>query len=217
MEIYHWYRNLLSKSFNKLAKIFAIIGVSLIISAYLPSFWYWLKTNGKDTVSGFLLQTITKLQPVVEVREPVEIYQPRYDPKLPGENRLKIAAIGVSTPIYEATLDNYEKALKKGVWRIADFGSPFSRAKPTILAAHRYGYLAWSIPYRLKNSFYNLPKLKVGETVEIIWRQRKYTYEIYAESKGEEVEDYSASLILYTCESLNSPARIFKYARLLEI
>lgn len=218
MEIYHWRRNLLSLSSKKLAKIFAVIGASLILSAYLPSFWYWLKTGGKDTVSGFLLQTVSKLQPTAEVRQPpAELYQPRYDPKLPSENQLKIVSIGINTSIQEATLVNYETALKKGVWRVSDFGTPHSREKPTILVAHRYGYLAWSIPFRLKNSFYNLPKLKVGETVEIVWRQRKYAYEVYAEGKGEEIEDYSASLILYTCESLSSPVRIFKYARLLEI
>ncbi|KKS80793.1 MAG: hypothetical protein UV56_C0008G0001, partial [Candidatus Woesebacteria bacterium GW2011_GWC1_43_10b] len=65
--------------------------------------------------------------------------------------------------------------------------------------------------------FYSLPKLKTGDTVEIIWRQRKYLYEVYKEEEGEEITDYSADLILYTCESLSSPVRIFRYARLLEI
>jgi sortase (surface protein transpeptidase) len=113
--------------------------------------------------------------------------------------------------------ENYEEALKVGVWRVPDFGTPYERKAPVILAAHRYGYLRWSVPYRLKNSFYNLPKVKVGDTVEIIWRQRKYIYEVYAEGKGEEITDYSADLILYTCEDLTSPVRIFKYARLIRV
>jgi len=37
------------------------------------------------------------------------------------------------------------------------------------------------------------------------------------EEKGEEITDYSADLILYTCEDLSSPIKIIKYARLLEI
>ena len=57
----------------------------------------------------------------------------------------------------------------------------------------------------------------MGDTVEIIWKQRKYVYEIYKEEEGEEISDYTADLILYTCESLKSPIRIFRYARLLEI
>ena len=64
-----------------------------------------------------------------------------------------------------------------------DFGTPLDRTKPVILAAHRFGYLAWTNLYRRKNSFYNLPKLKEGDLVEITYKQRKYTYEIYAESR----------------------------------
>ena len=202
----------------RLSKIFALLGIFLVISSFLPSVWYSIKSNGGFKISELITLTAKKSAekstPVVSKESD---YQPGYDPKLPVENRLKIISAGIDTPIREATIDNSEVALKKGVWRVSDFGTPYSRERPAILAAHRYGYLAWSIPYRLKNSFYNLPKLKVGDTVEIVWRQRKYMYEVYAESKGDEITDYSASLILYTCEALNSPVRIFKYARLLEI
>lgn len=216
MEVYSWRRSLFSRFLAKLAKILVVVGLILTIFSFLPSIWYWLQAGGKDTVSQYLFQTAAK--PTTTSPQPLKIkYQPRYDARLPVENRIRIPSVGIDTLIQEATLDNYEAALKKGVWRVSDFGTPYSREKPTILAAHRYGYLAWSIPYRLKNSFYNLPKLKVGDTVEIVWRQRKYVYEVYAEGKGEEIEDYTASLILYTCESLKSPVRIFKYARLLEI
>lgn len=147
----------------------------------------------------------------------VSSYQPKFDASLPTQNKLSIPAIGVNTVLEEAMYDNYESALKKGVWRAPDYGTPFDRSMPTILAAHRFGYLAWTGIFRNKSSFYNLPKLKLGDTVEVIWRQRKYTYEVYAEAKGDSISDYSADLILYTCETLNGPVRIFKYARLLEI
>lgn len=202
----------------KLAKVLALSGIFLIIISFLPSVWYSIKSSGGLKISELIALTAKKsVEQSIPVVSKESDYQPGYDPKFPAENRLKIISAGIDTPIREATIDNSEAALKKGVWRVSDFGTPYSREKPVILAAHRYGYLAWSIPYRLKNSFYNLPKLKVGDTVEIVWRQRKYRYEVYAESKGEEITDYAASLILYTCESLNSPVRIFKYARLLEI
>jgi sortase (surface protein transpeptidase) len=57
--------------------------------------------------------------------------------------------------------------------------------------------------------------MRVGDTVEIDWKQRKYTYEVYATDKGTEIADYSADLILYTCESLTGDARVFVYARLI--
>lgn len=221
MEIYHSYnaKNAYfrpSKTLLGVSKILAVLGTGILIISFAPSVWFWAKTGGKDVVSKYLLQTASQPSAISHPPSAV-LYQPSFDPKLSPESRLKIPSAGINTPIREATVDNFEEALKKGVWRVSDFGTPHDRSKPTILAAHRYGYLAWSIPYRLKNSFYNLPKLKVGDTVEIIFRQSKYVYAVYAESKGEAISDYSADLILYTCESLNSPIRIFRYARLLEI
>lgn len=205
-----------SEILSKFAKYLFIAGLLVLFISFAPSVWYQFRSGGIEKISKLLTDTIKGGQ-----KENIGIknidYQPRYDPKLAKESRLKISSVRIDTQIWEATIENHEDALKKGVWRAPDFGTPADRKKPTILAAHRYGYLAWSIPYRLKNSFYSLPKLKVGNTVEIIWKQRKYIYEIYGESKGEGIEDYSANLILYTCESLNSPVRIFKYGRLLEI
>lgn len=206
----------LSIILSNLAKYLFILGLVVLFISFAPSVWYQFRSGGIEKVSKLLTDTVKGGQKgTIEVKN--INYQPRYDPKLSKESRLKIPSAKINTQIWEATIDNHEDALKKGVWRAPDFGTPADRKKPTILAAHRYGYLAWSIPYRLKNSFYSLPKLKVGNTVEIIWKQRKYTYEIYRESKGEAIDDYSANLILYTCESLNSPVRIFKYGRLLEI
>lgn len=144
-------------------------------------------------------------------------YQPALDESLPLGNSLSIPKLGVKTPIYEDSYENHELALKKGAWRVNDFGSPADRSMPTIVAAHRFGYLAWTNEYRHTHSFYNLPKLSQGDTVEIVWRQRKYVYEIYAASEGEEISDYAADLILYTCRDLNTNIRIFRYARLLEV
>lgn len=196
----------LSHSLVKIARMLAILGALFLLISFSPSIWYAVKARGTEAVTKALAKSVTE-----------EDYQPRVDPSLPLENRLKITSIGVDAQIQEATSDNYEEALKNGVWRVSDFGTPYVRNKPTIIVAHRFGYLKWSNLFRRKNSFYNLPELKEGEVVEIIWRQRKYVYAIYGESEGAEIEDYSADLILYTCESLNSPVRIFKYARLLKI
>ncbi len=199
----------------KLAKLTAVSGSLLLAISFAPGVAYNL-SDSADKISGLLANTAKNAKPpVVEVQE--EVYQPRFDASLPKETTVRIPSIGVETTIHEATVDNYEDALKEGVWRVADFGTPYLRSNPTILVAHRYGYLAWSNLFRRQASFYNLPKLKEGDTIEVTWRQRKYVYAVYGESEGEDIADYSADLILYTCENLNSPVRIFKYARLLEI
>lgn len=215
--------NPLVRFFEALAKWSLIIGIIFLVLAYTPSIWYAVKPNAVN-VSDLLIKTIrnpnkSKIEAMQEnkERENKPVYQPRFDPSLPSENIVKITSVRIETGINEASLSAFEDALRVGVWRVANFGTPEDRSLPTILAAHRYGYLKWSIPYRLKNSFYSLPKLKVGDTVEIVWNQRKYIYEVYEEGRGEEIEDYSADLILYTCENLGDSERIFKYARLLEI
>jgi sortase (surface protein transpeptidase) len=191
----------------KSAKILAVIGIVVLAINYAPLI-----------VDSYINLTKSEAMNITQSNASVRSsYQPAYDSRLPKENRLVISKIGVNTEIAEATYDNYESALKLGVWRVSDFGAPSANSMPTILAAHRYGYLAWSNLFRRENSFYNLPKLAVGDIVEIDWRQRKYTYEIYAEGQGTEITDYSADLILYTCVDLTGPERIFRYARLLSI
>lgn len=202
----------------KFTKIFAVLGFLFLAVSFAPSVWYsW--AGRVDDFSAALLVTVSGKEEEVQSTPTVSLpdWQPVFDSRLPRDTMLKIPEIGVDTKVNETTYQNYEDALKLGVWRVPDFGTPTDRTKPMILAAHRFGYLAWTNMYRRKNSFYNLPKLEVGDTVEITYKQRKYIYEIYADSRGEEVVDYTANLILYTCETLNSSIRIFKYARLLKI
>jgi sortase (surface protein transpeptidase) len=175
-------------------------------------------TAQEVAASKTILDTVSNITNIRTANPAVPLtYQPRVDPSLPVQSKLKIPSIGVNATLQEATYDNYESALKKGPWRVSDFGTPADREQPTIIAAHRFGYLAWSNLFRRKSSFYNLPKLAVGDTVEIDWGQRKYLYEIYSEDKGGNITDYYADLILYTCEDLMSEVRIFKYGKLLAI
>lgn len=139
-----------------------------------------------------------------------EIILPARNENLPAGNWLIIPKIGLRTEIRES--EDPEDSLRYGVWRETELATP-EELGPMILIAHRYGYLKWSNQYRHLNSFYNLPKLEVGDTFEVIWDQRRYEYEIYAGEEGEEITDYDADIILYTCKFLNSPVRIFRYAR----
>ncbi|MFC1710186.1 sortase domain-bontaining protein [Patescibacteria group bacterium] len=214
-------RNRLANMTLSLAKILTLLGIVFLVIAYAPSVWYQIKPEKFD-ISQLLANTAlnpnkSEFSKIAKEIEEKKAYQPRKNPNLTKENTLTIATVGIQTKIHESTMKTYEEALKRGVWRVPNFGTPTKREYPTIMAAHRFGYLKWSVPYRLKNSFYSLPKVKVGDNIEIIWDQRMYHFEVYKEGKGEEIEDYSADLILYTCEDLSSPVRIFKYAKLLEI
>ncbi|MBU0572714.1 sortase [Patescibacteria group bacterium] len=224
-DIFVWQKPVDTNSFSlkiselliKAAKTTAVIGTILLFISFAPSIWHATKTQGVAFASKIFAKTeANEVNGLMNTVSNIG-YQPRFDASLPLENTIRISSIGVNSEIQESTLEYYEKALKKGIWRVSDFGTPYTRNKPTIMAAHRFGYLAWNNIFRRENSFFNLPKLKEGDIVEIIWRQRKYVYEVYATEEAEEISDYSADLILYTCETLSSPIRIYKYARLLEI
>jgi len=204
--------------FTRLAIFLVGLGIFLFIASYAPSAWYSLRSQGGKIISNYLLDTAEEAKAVnSSAEEDNTPYKPPLDKSLPLGAHLVIEKIGVETQIHEAAYDNYEEALKKGVWRVPDFATPDNNSKPIILAAHRFGYLKWSNIFRRKHSFYNLPKLEKGDTVEIVWQQRKYIYEVYELAKGDKISDYSADLILYTCQDLTSDTRIFAYARLLKI
>lgn len=202
---------------SKLSVALFFFGVGVLLIGYTPKAIAWAENAVGAGSANYSLSSreVDYLGAVAKTQKPA--YEPVFDPKLPLTNRLIIPSIGVETNIEEALYSNYEDALRKGVWRVSDFGAPGETGTPVILAAHRFGYLAWSNLYRRENSFYNLPKLSVGDTVEIDYQQRKYVYEIYAEGTGPEIADYTADLILYTCENLTGETRIFKYARLLRV
>jgi sortase (surface protein transpeptidase) len=135
---------------------------------------------------------------------------PEVDPSLPTENGLIIDKIGVRGEIHEG--EDWQAILKQGIWRVPSFDNPLENDRPIILAAHRWGYLEWSASFRKLNSFYNLPQVKVGDTIKIIWDQRPFEYKVYATETGTQITDYKANLILYTCQLWNSPVRFFVYA-----
>lgn len=151
----------------------------------------------------------------VPIVEEVKKYEPPFDASLPEGTWISIPKIGVETQA-QATLDPNE-ALNTGVWLVPDFGVPGAQEDPIIMAAHRFGWKWWwQDDYWRKHSFYLLTDTQPGDTVEVVYDKRKWTYEIYAGEEGTEITDYNADLILYTCKFLNSPIRYFRYARLVE-
>ena len=204
------------------------------IFSLLPS-WPHLYYRLSPQTSGTLATTIadTAVTASETIKSPTNIQNPStenrelrtdylplpsVDPSLPAENGLIIDEIGVRGEIHES--EDVQTVLKQGIWRVPNFSSPSDNCqlspencgRPIILAAHRWGYLEWTPAFRKLNSFYNLPRLKVGDTIKIIWEQRQFEYKIYSTETGTRITDYSANLILYTCQLWNSPVRFFVYA-----
>lgn len=187
-----------------------------------PHLYYRLSPNASQTLASTIASTTNTALPIPSVTEnpkptsttkpqPTATPLPPVDPSLPSKNGLIINSIGVKGEINEG--EDWEKILKKGIWRVPNFGSPSADDhKPIIIAAHRWGYLEWSAQFRKLNSFYNLPKLNEGDKIELIWDQRKYIYEVTTTTTDTEITDYDYDLILYTCQLWNSPVRFFVFA-----
>lgn len=212
---------------RKLLKIFAnlniILGIIGILAGILtvliigfPKLFYFLNINSPEFEATTLTESIKSDLKQYEIEEEVdsgwvrlEDTLPPVDKSLPTGKILNIPKIGVNGQIHEG--EDADSLLEKGVWRVDDFGTPEDDLA-IILAAHRFGYVAWTNDYRNTNSFYHLPKTTIGDYIEIVWNQRVYQYEVYKAEENTEITDYSADLILYTCKLYNSPVRIFRYA-----
>ncbi len=199
-----------------------LIGLSLIVAAvlFVPSVYYHFVPA--DTQPVKTAETGTPLggdfdqgsQVATAAAEPVKVLPPQ-DLSLPEGTWVVIPRIGVRTQLDPAL--SAEQALAKGVWMAPDYGVPGDTTKPIILAAHRFGWQWWwQTDYWKYHSFYLLPELQPGDVVEVTFDQRKYYYEIYAGEEGQEITDYNADMILYTCKFLNSPLRHFRYARMID-
>ncbi len=195
-----------------------VVAIAVGVSIAAPAVYYQFFPADVITVApqergtvfgGDFAQEDTVAQPEVEP------YMPPIDEGLPQGDWLVIPRIGIRTELQPT--ENPEEALQTGVWQVPDFGTPGSRELPMILAAHRYGWQWWwQTDYWKYHSFYLLPDTEPGDRIEVISGQRKWIYEIYAGEEGEEIRDYSADLILYTCKYLQSPVRHFRYARLID-
>lgn len=193
------------------AFLLGIMIVSLVVvsSVVIPELYYWLRPESIEEVATLPSQADSAaVAPVV----PPAPQLPAVDPSLPAGEWLRIPSIGVDAGVQSSL--NPDEALEKGAWRVPDFGSPDDFSQPTIIASHRFGWVWWwQSDFGKKNSFYYLPETTIGDRIEVIAGQRRYTYEIYAKEEGQVIRDYEADLILYTCKFMNSPERYFVYAK----
>ncbi|MFW5702505.1 MAG: sortase domain-bontaining protein [Candidatus Dojkabacteria bacterium] len=208
----------------KRAKLLFITGCLLLFSATaFVAYTALIELERQKAIEGEVLpvESVEQKQGIaasVSVNSSSSIKLPKKDLQLPQENIIRIAKLGVDTEIF--TGQDSETALRQGAWIAPEFKTPsgnalLDRNEPVIIASHVYGYSDWTDQFRDRVSFAGLGKLEQGDLVEVIWQQRRYTYEIIAGEKSEEISNYDTDLILYTCEDLSgSDIRVIKYAKL---
>ena len=188
---------LISIIFALIASILFALGITLILLENV--IFTEIKRDELDVTPGFIVEDFEEEKPIL----------PDINTKLSKENMIKINSITLNSEIIESK--SADIGLEKGIWRVYNFGTPEDN-KPIILAAHRYGLVGMIYKELHNNSFYNLPKAKVGDKIYITWNQREYIFEIVDSTESTKISSYNYDLILYTCKSYNTPIRIFKYA-----
>ncbi len=191
-----------------------IISVVIILFLLVPEIVYSLYPQAHEN------EAISVQIPVVDEDEvPEEEEEPTWEDKLPPRDEslttqptLIIERIGVNAEIQTGLRS--EEALNEGPWIIPNLGAPLKdNGLPTVIASHRWGAVDWTKEERTLKSFYDLPNLKVGDTIKIIWDQRLFEYTITKKEESTGITDYNSDLILYTCKVIwQSPVRIFIYA-----
>jgi len=112
-------------------------------------------------------------------------------------NKILISTIGVNGEIYEGD----EGVLNLGFWHRPNTSTP-DRGGNTVIVAHKFLYTYGP------NTFFNLYKIKTGDSIQISWKNIAYSYKVktirVVKSTDISVEENTQSpiLTLYTCVSL---------------
>lgn len=115
------------------------------------------------------------------------------------ETKILINSIEVEGLIYEG-LDSH--TMNKGFWHFPTSKFPGQKGN-TVIIGHRYAKLPPN-----KDTFFNLDKVKVGDRIEVVQQDQKYTY-IVTDTKTVEKNDMSVlhdysdyRITLITCSPL---------------
>lgn len=118
--------------------------------------------------------------------------------EIPDENRLVIPGILVDGEIHESQSAD---ALELGLWRRPKTSTP-DKGGNTVIIAHRYLF------GNDDRSFYNLPKVNIGDEIIMYWEGKEYIYKVFNKKEVKPsatyIEDNTEEdiLTLYTCTPL---------------
>lgn len=193
--------NLDKKNFIK-ALVFTLELLAIILILYLiflpfyPLVQYKVNNGNENNISQE-----QKLDIAVKKTEEFKNAFPESEYAI-SPNRLIIPKIGVNAPIIESKSSEY--GLSKGAWHMPDSSTPENGGN-TVITGHRFKYLP---PNNL--TFYLFDKLKTGDVISVIWKEKEYYYTI-KETKIVPKTDTSILgktkepiLTLFTCHPLFS-------------
>ena len=145
--------------------------------------------------------------------------QPAYDLEIDDGRWIVSDSAGIKAPIYtnDDVADDREvnKILDQGIYMYPEYNNIGWQGKRLVLAGHHYNMAIGE--QKAQQSFQNLNKLQVGDTVQVVDDYKIWTYEIYKIEEATAVSEENADLTMYTCIFWwDSKLRLFVYGRIVE-
>ena len=137
---------------NILLALIIIINLYVIGAPLLPSINFWWQNRGGTKQAA--LQT--------KVAD---------DKAVAGPNQLIIPSMLLDEKIVEGPVSTTILNLRKGVWRWNPGSTP-DKGGNTIFIGHRFTY------YNPRGVFYYLDKVKLNQTIGVIWNHKHYRYRV---------------------------------------
>ena len=156
----------------------------LVASIVVPSMFYGLlsrngarallmtaqNSSAAQTATFSLPEATPKItSPAVALSGTKAAISTSYAAASPDKNEIRIDGISVKMPIVEGTDDS---VLYKGAWR-SPWGSNPTSGGNTVIFGHRFLKLPPS-----QETFFRLNEVKVGDSIEIDWEGKTYTYRV---------------------------------------
>ena len=186
------------RQFNDILTIIvALLAIYLMLSPFLPALSFWVdKHNGTP---GKLTQQVAKTA--------------AHHVPFPKDERLVIPSMALDEHVNTGPT---EADLLKGVWHRPLTSTP-DKGGNTVIIGHRFMYSNTAV-------FYNLDKVKDGDSITIYWGGKQYTYQVdsvFVVSPTQvEIENNTpdSRLTLYTCTPLwTSKQRLVVQAKLTKV
>jgi sortase A len=140
-----------SRANNILLGLIIAICLYIIAAPLLPAVSFWWQDRG-GTKQAVLTQKVRA--------------SPKSQP-----NQLIIPSRLLDEKIIEGPVSQTYANLRKGVWRWPTGSTP-DKGSNTIFIGHRFTYT------QPRGVFYYLDKVKLGQTIGVIWNQRTYRYTV---------------------------------------
>lgn len=164
-----------------LTLVVALMAIYLLLSPFQPAITFWGKqhTGTVKALSNTISQKQAKHAPY------------------PADDRLVVPAMALDEQIYEG---DSASILNKGLWRRPRTSTPDNGGN-TVIVGHRFTYHNSAV-------FYDLDKVKVGDTIAVYWNQKRYSYTVDSifivtpDQVTIEANSGKPMLTLYTCTPL---------------